>query len=404
MLICVVVKEKLPLILLAAIAFTIALPIRVNALTTIVALIVGVAIALASHKDLGFYKTPFFILIFVQGLVLALGWLHSADQKQGSSDIERYLYAIALPITVYACRSRLTTVGNVVAAFAIGCGALLLYGLIYVAFVLPPALRSEAFINGHDSFTEYIAIHPTYLTIYLIFVFFFLTEYSRTHFNQLVSWKKGVIVVSILAVVAAILFLRSQIELLVFVLLLVLYVLILYKKRAAMVTFLLFAIGLVVYLSDSTRARTVIDSYGQNVSSAVDERWSVWGGALLAIADAPVFGAGTGGEQYKLNSVFTQMGYTNGATNAFNAHNQYLELAVRNGIFELLIFLALLFVLFRKALHEPNYTFLLMLMLMTMSMIAESCLNVQKGIAFFYFFASVFMFLPDTPSADKNRQ
>lgn len=388
------VKEKLPFILLAAIAFTIVLPIRVNALTTVAALVAGLTIALTSRKDLTFYKTPFFILIIAQGVVLALGLLHSSDQQQGLSDIERYLYAIALPIVVYSCRSKLSTANNVVVAFAIGCGALMIYGLLYVWLALPPELSAEAFNNGHDSFTEYIAIHPTYLTIYFIFIFFFLTEYFRTHFRDLSNLRNALVIVMILADFAAILFLRSQIELLVFVLLLVLYLLILYKKRAAMVTFLLFAIGLIVYLSDSTRARTVIDAYGQNVSSAVDERWNVWGGALRAIEDAPMFGAGTGGEQVKLNRVFQEMGYTTGAQNTFNAHNQYLEFLVRNGIIELLVFVALLYVLFKKALRETNFTFLLMLMLFVMSMIAESCLNVQKGITFFYFFSSVFMFLP----------
>jgi O-antigen ligase len=393
------IKDKLSLLPLLVVAATIAMPVRVNSLATIVSIVISLVIVVVYHKDLRIYKSPFYILLLLQGLILVIGWFHSIDQRQGLSDLERYLYAIALPLIVYASRGALSTTRNVVTAFAIGVGALMIYGWIYIVATRPSEL-GYIFSNGHSTFTDHIHVHPSYLAIYLIFIFFFLTEYARLNFSRLGPTKKTIVVLLIVVDLAAIIFIRSQIELLVFVLLIVLYGLILYKKRAAMVTFLLFTVGIVVYLSDSKRAHTFLDVYGRNVSSAVDERWNVWGGALMAFQSAPLFGAGTGGEQAKLDQVYLQMEYASGAQRSFNAHNQYLEILVRNGIVEFIVFIALLYFLFREALKKSEYTFLLMLMLFTMSMIAESCLNVQKGIAFFYFFAPVFLFL--TPSSGEN--
>ncbi|MND04641.1 hypothetical protein D3C83_250080 [compost metagenome] len=66
--------------------------------------------------------------------------------------------------------------------------------------------------------------------------------------------------------------------------------------------------------------------------------------------------------------------------------------------------MSLLVYCFYRSLKLENYSFLFFTMLVTFSMMAESCLSVQKGIVFFYFFAAAFLFLPENTAQAKGQK
>jgi O-antigen ligase len=182
--------------------------------------------------------------------------------------------------------------------------------------------------------------------------------------------------------------------LLLFAILSVLYFVIVLKRRAWLITFILLTIGLLAFLLDTQRVSTFFDTYGKNVSSALDDRFKVWRGAVEAIKVSPLIGGGTGSEHQMLNKAYVKIGYLEGQANSFNAHNQYLEFLIQNGLIQLIVFLALLIYAFKQSLRFPNYLFLLFCMMFTLTMLFESSLQLHKGIVFFYFFLSAFLFLP----------
>jgi O-antigen ligase len=186
-----------------------------------------------------------------------------------------------------------------------------------------------------------------------------------------------------------------------FVILLLIYFIVRQKKRAWLVTFVLFTIVFLTYLLDARRVTTLFDRYGKNVSTALDDRARLWAGVVEAIRLSPVFGAGTGAEQKLINEGYEKVGYTEGIENSYNAHNQYLQFWVRNGLPELSCFLVLLVFLFLRALKLRSLTFLIFLMMVSMIMFTESFLNVQKGIVFFYFFACAFTMIPEEQSLSR---
>ncbi|GCC52472.1 hypothetical protein SanaruYs_27090 [Chryseotalea sanaruensis] len=174
------------------------------------------------------------------------------------------------------------------------------------------------------------------------------------------------------------------------------------KKRGWWVAFILLLVTLLTFLLDKDGTPDFINTYGRTVSKAFDQRLMIWQGAIEGIKQAPLFGAGTGDTQVLLNEGYAKIGYEEGISNNYNAHNQYLQFMARNGLVELLCFLAILSYSFWKSSKQSNYTFLMFNMLVALVMLTESFLSVQKGIAFFYFFLMVFNYLPEKKQDHKQ--
>lgn len=400
--------DKLLMIALLAVAFSISFPIRINAIISMAALVCYiVSLWRAKQVDIGFIRTYAFILTLIHAGILLLGLTHTADLFQGYADTERFGYALLFPFLIYQMRDSSTTILAVISAFALGCALLILYGLTNVIMNSDFSEPGNFWGFGHTYFTNPIDIHPMYLSTYVTFIIFFLLEMLRVKFSSLHRTRVLLISLAIVLLIAVLFFIRSQMSLLSFVILFVLYLVIVLKRRAWLVTFILFTIGLLVFLLDAQRVSTFFDTYGKNVSSALDNRFKVWHGAIEAIRTSPILGGGTGSEHEMLNKAYLKIGYLEGESNSYNAHNQYLEFLIRNGPPELIVFLVLLIYAFKKSLRFPNHLFLLFCMMTSLTMLFESSLQLHKGIVFFYFFLSCFLFLrfdnqPKTTDSSKN--
>jgi O-antigen ligase len=390
-------------VLLGSMAISLVLPIRANAIVTV---LTSAAIIIfffnRNFFDRQILTRPLIFLVGLSSLILLGGLIYSSNKSEGLRDLERYGFVVLFPVVFYLAGKSRPTLSFVIYSFVVACLGIIVYGFLYSVLFMTEFQRQAVFESGHTYFTDIISIHPTYLSIYLMFVFFFLIETTRTKLAELTSLKKSLLVLSLLIITGTLIFLRSQMELLIFALLFMLYVIILLKRRAWFVTFLLLGASFAVFLLDRDRVTTFFDTYGKNVSTAVDNRVKLWDGAINAIKSSPFFGAGTGAEQMALNKGYAEAGYREGIEKSYNAHNQYLEFWVRNGILELGVFIALLIYSFRQSVKGSNYTFLMFNMIFTLSMFTESCLNVHRGIVFFYFFLNAFIFLPFDSGEEKR--
>ena len=386
---------RIVLMVALGVAFSIPFPIRVNSVVigTLFSFLAVLSVVEARVSK-EFIKSPLVLLISLLFLIAGLGLIFTPDIKQGWRDLERSSFLIALLLIFYQFKNFNVTVFKLVIAFAVGCFVIILYGFGFALIALSGDEQKQVFEFGHTYFADIILIHPLYLSTYFIFVFFFLLETVRLKRPFLNTPSKMGVTIALIFIVGMLLFLRSQMSLITFVMLLIMYTIIVLKRRAWLVTFVLFTIALLVFLLDQNRVTTFFDTYGKNVSTALDQRFSVWRGAIEGIKTAPFFGAGTGGEQQLINEGYGKTGYQEGIDNSYNAHNQYLQFMARNGILELGCFLALLIYSFRQSLKMPNYTFLMFNMSVTLIMFTESFLDVQRGIVFFYFFLCAFIYLP----------
>jgi len=147
--------------------------------------------------------------------------------------------------------------------------------------------------------------------------------------------------------------------------------------------------------------------FSANSTIALDKDSSLnksWGGKALRVAIWKcssrileknwLFGVGTGDIQDSLQRAYeNRKFYFASMYNKYNAHNEYLQITLANGLPGLLILLACIFyplLHYRKKFSANSY--FLFLLLFAVVGITESILEVNKGIIWYSFFNSIFAF------------
>lgn len=376
------------------VAASIPMAIKVHHLAVALALVVFIfSINWKEFVKSDFVRTTGFRLLILQFLIVVAGLTYTINFAEGVEDLERSTYILAALILIYGCQQSGHSSNDLLNGFVIGNIALAAYG-IFLLVAHSQSNSLNVFDQGYTFFSEHMLIHPLYLSVYLILVLFFLTEKLRTKWHEMSQGIRYLNVAGVVCSLAVLILLRAQVSLIILPILLIVYAVVLLKKRGWLVAFIFVTLVFLTFLLDSSRMKTFFDVYGKNISSALDQRISVWTGTLQGIKISPLLGAGTGGDQDLINKGYQEIGYEEGIQRSFNAHNQYLQFMARNGVIELACFLTLLGFTFWRSLKQSNYTFLMFNMLVTLVMFTESFLVVQKGITFYYFLVCAFVCLP----------
>ncbi|MDB5159547.1 MAG: hypothetical protein JWR50_4254 [Mucilaginibacter sp.] len=126
-----------------------------------------------------------------------------------------------------------------------------------------------------------------------------------------------------------------------------------------------------------------------------DSRLDRWSTAAGLIKNKPVIGYGAGSEIGLLHESFYARKYYNSFLNHLNTHNQYLSFWLKSGIIGVLIYLATLWFGFKQAIKQKDLLFLTFMLLIAFVSFSENLLDVDKGVIFYAFFFSFFIFSGD---------
>ena len=118
-----------------------------------------------------------------------------------------------------------------------------------------------------------------------------------------------------------------------------------------------------------------------NNTNTMSQRMTIAHCSIEVFTDHLWWGTGSGNAQQVLNDSYRAAGWQEGATQNFNAHNQYLSIGINYGIFMLFIFLACLFVICRKIVRVPEGIYFCLAILVFF--LSESLLERQMGVYFF---------------------
>ena len=124
-------------------------------------------------------------------------------------------------------------------------------------------------------------------------------------------------------------------------------------------------------------------------------RLAIWSCSKDILQNYWLIGVGTGDVQDNLQVAYEKRKfYFASRYNRYNAHNQYLQLWIGNGIVSALLLIACLifplFLLFRKNVLKSPYTFFLIFS--ALIFFTESIFETNKGIIWYSFFNSIFAF------------
>lgn len=387
--------EKLRLILLAL--FGAALPFDIFYTTLIIFLLVITMLIDFSTKKINYIPRAFWI--FTGAILLSgIGYFYSTDTWRASYLIERQLVIFIFPILIpLMIQINKTKLNFILWIFSISCTLSVLYLLfnnlsIIFEFNFPIRyLFTSSFFN--HNFTAPLGIHATYMSLYLsVGVVFLLKQLTET--QQL---NKRFLIGLLLFILFIALFFLSSRTIIIALLTVIAIVFPLFfiknKMRYLITTIILiivsFAIG---SQSNYIKKRFSTELAGDLV---LNKKYTVndpeprilrWRCAMEIIEKKPLFGHGTGEEIGLLKEKYLQKNMMLSYSEAFNTHNQYLAVLIKNGILGLIAFLLMLFYFFRIAIKAKDFIYFSFLIILSIGFFTENIIDANKGIFFFAFF------------------
>jgi O-antigen ligase len=127
---------------------------------------------------------------------------------------------------------------------------------------------------------------------------------------------------------------------------------------------------------------------GQTVEPRL-ERWKIAAGL---ISQSPVIGHGAGSEIGILQEKYFAKKFYSSYLHRLNAHNEYLSFLIKTGICGLAVYLATLIYGFKKAIRKRDVVFFSFMILIAIVSLSENVLDADKGVMFYSFFFSFFVF------------
>jgi len=131
------------------------------------------------------------------------------------------------------------------------------------------------------------------------------------------------------------------------------------------------------------------------VGESTDPRLARWEIAVDLIKKSPLIGYGAGSETGLLQEKYFAKKYYRSFLNRLNAHNEYLSFLIKSGVWGLAVYVSTLVYGFRKALQKKDIVFLGFMTLLAIVSLSENILDADKGVIFYSFFFSFFVFVSD---------
>jgi O-antigen ligase len=288
--------------------------------------------------------------------------------------------------------------------FAIGCTLTVLYlyadAFFAIKFYEIPlsSIFTPAFTN--HNFSEPIAIHATFfsfqLVIALVFMVYYLLNYKTS------SVLKIIYAACCLILLAGLVQLGSKSILITLFIIFALafpYCLPTLGKRLRFVGVVAAAsvIILGLILSNATFRAKYINDMQTDLSPLKpgqdsEPRLARWEVISPIIQSSPIIGHGSGSEITLLGDQFFSHKLYDSYIEKLNAHNQYLSFLLKSGIWGLAVYLVVLAYGFKIALQHKDVLFISFMLLIAIVSLSENILDVDKGVFFYGFFFSFFLF------------
>lgn len=341
------------------------------------------------------FFSPLWIILVLFYLLHLVGMIYTENIKSGWFDIEVKLSIFILPVIFYFQHKSLNK-QNV--KYFKWFYILSIFGISMFLFV--KALI--AYSNGDVGKLYYNELsnpyHPSYLAMYVIMALLFL-------FDFMVNEKQKVLIflylISLLYFLSFIFLLSSKAGILSApIVLLPAGLHYIFKNKKFWVPFMVILFVLLfayVGIKNNDRFNAVASTLQTAKNNAATSesnaaRWLVWQAGLEIVKENPICGVGTGDVKDALLGVYAKRQMLGAIEKKLNAHNQFLETAIGQGLIGLLVLILVFFIPFIKAFKEKNIIWMLFLVLVSFNFLFESMLNTQMGVFFFAYFYSFFIF------------
>ncbi|WP_405208880.1 O-antigen ligase family protein [Aquimarina sp. LLG6339-5] len=402
--------KELEYVLLLAVFLTIPIHSKLNTICIIIWSIVSVfKLKRKEITNLILRKELFFLMFFY--LLLIIGVFYSLDIEKGFSKLETQLSILIFTVFLgtkflkdkfYVKKSLYAfTLGVLLACFICLFNSIITVFQTQKTFIIDEFGRKQS-IFFYKNFSEVLDLHPTYLSIFISTAFIFILsqsflikkdKFKVLHFiilaflivmNFMTASKAGI--GSFFVCVSIFLIVRLRFSII---------------KNIILIFFLLSTFLGLIYFNNvlNTRFKKVFSSVENIISGSekfndpVTIRYGLWNLSFKVVKKNIIFGTGTGSVKKLLNQECIEYYFFSDCEKLrkMNAHNQFLEILISNGLVGLILLLLIFFFFFKTSIKSSQLLFFLFLFLIFINMFFESLLQREKGIIFFMAITSLFV-------------
>lgn len=336
---------------------------------------------------------PYGIFLFAICLIPILGLLNSTNQAYAWRTVECYLWFLFAPLILLTVSRKLLTRKHIHLLLGIFVTSVLLHIIVLFAHGIFMTVRT-----GDNSYLYYSTFsfirHPSYVAMYTTFAYSLLFVYITEHHDTLSQKKKNILCVAAGILLLGVFFLYSRAGIITFIILhfpLAIYAV---HKRKANWKAILFVISLVIgifimqitsLIAPKNRFAEFKYSMEQDSSDnkGKDARLILWQASWEAAVDNLPFGTGTGDCFDAIREKYRAKGYWIDFNHNYNAHNQYLQALVTNGIPGIIILLLYFFTPFGTSLKYKDILLFSLFVILALNSCVECVFDRRFGVDFF---------------------
>lgn len=315
------------------------------------------------------------------------------DEALFINQFTKNFYFLILPLgfLLHADIINKKAIKNTLKLFAISVVVFSFLGLLKVVYLYELQLVNKIF---YESYAQALKIHSTYYSLLVVIAFtYFINKFLSSSHK-----RKKTLYFLVSAYLLTIAFLLSARIGLIAILCIGIFSLLRHRKNIGKKTLVVFALVFLgvsyIFFTSGYAAKRISNTVFKNEAGKSDSenRLALWENVICAYQNGPskLLGGGLEKSQSLLNDCYKESGFF-GYANEYNAHNQYLQNLLENGIVGFLIVVSLLaFILYFSFkqdlifLHYISFIFVLFF-------ITESVLERQLGITSFLAFVSLFI-------------
>jgi len=369
------------------------------------------------HLFRGYRELILFPVLF---FALLIGMIYTSNTRDGWSIIERHYGLIGIPILTISIqqfskqqRKNLLSIfiatGVITGLICIGAAT---WHYISTGTVYTATQKGHFVYNNfmHHRLSSPIQLHAIYYSLYLSFAA--IAVLNRLLYEKLKLSSKLMYIFVFMFFCVMIFLLKSSIFALFFPLACLILLFFRYRKQLfssvrTQIALVIVVIGLGVFSFKGVQSKLESFSLKYELSdehlTPLQMRLAMWECASETIKESPWIGQGTGDGDDQIVQSYEEMDFIIGAEDRYNAHNMYLQYWLTNGIVTSLIFVAILFMLFRRAIRNRNWVFFSFTLLFAAFSLTESTMLRQNGIVFFLVISSLFYWFPKLWDESQER-
>ncbi|TAH27056.1 MAG: hypothetical protein EAZ07_02145 [Cytophagales bacterium] len=390
------ILNKISLILLVAVVVTLPFQVKLNSICII---LFSVSILINLGIKGVFQRLSFLNYLFISFFALhCIGMIYTSNLKAGGFELEKKLALIIFPLFLGVFQINKEQFSKVLLGFVISCFIGITY-LFLVAFTKYLIFDHSAYFFIGRFTGPLNGIHRVYLAMYFVFsiscCIYFIKDRifpqiaNLWFFLAIFCFSVGVFLVS------------ARMSLFVYLILMIRYLYSFLYVRKNYVLGIIVIIVMVAsfsFIVNNTRMlgkitevfRDLDKGNSKRNTSSANLRVIKWKSAVRLYFDNLLIGVGTGDASDELVSLYAKENFFWGLKHRYNAHNEFLEIAVTLGTLGLILWLAILLIPLWLSLKYNQYLYIEFIFIFASCSFTESMLNAQKGVIFYALFNTLF--------------